>query len=218
MRITGIYGSIRPKGNTDWMLSTLLDSSETEGADVNKIFLRDFKHIEWCTGCDCCHTNGGTCIIKDDMQEIYPKLIKSDIIILGCPNYFKGVSALTKNFMDRTNAFVRVKPCKLLNKYAIGMCVGGEELEDTQHCIDQLARFFKGHKMKTLCMLKARADKPGEISNDIELERILVDIGNKLAKNELDIVSGMPSIRTEKHSMSFFDIANSMEPNGTLMT
>lgn len=219
MKIVGIFGSIRTNGNTDWMLNTLLGSAEAEGAHVNKIFLRDFKHIEWCTGCDACHTNGGNCVIKDDMQKIYPKLLESDIMVLGCPNYFKGVSALTKNFIDRTNAFVRVKPRKLLDRYAIGMCVGGEELEDTQHCIDQLMRFFKGHKMKVLCMVKARADKLREISSDIELEKILSNIGKKLAKNELDAISSMENIVSEKHSLTFFKTDNSIgKSTGTLTT
>jgi multimeric flavodoxin WrbA len=186
------------------MLNTLLSSAEAEGAHVNKIVLRDFKHIEWCTGCDACHTNGGNCVIKDDMQKIYPKLLESDIMVLGCPNYFKSVSALTKNFMDRTNAFVRVKPRRLQDRYAIGMCVGGEELEDTQHCIDQLTRFFKGHKMKILCMVRARAEKPGEIANDVELGRMLSDIGEKLARNELKAISDMQ--KTQRHSISFFKI------------
>jgi len=201
------------------MLNALLDSADAEGARVNKIFLRDFKHIEWCTGCDVCHTNGGSCVIKDDMQKIYPKLLESDIIVLGCPNYFKGVSALTKNFMDRTNAFVRVKPRRLRDKYAIGICVGGEELEDTQHCIDQLMRFFRGHKMKVLCMVKARADKLREISTNIELEKILGNIGEKLARNELNAISSMENIIGEKHSLSFFKTDNSIGTcSGTLTT
>ncbi len=204
MKITGIYGSIRPNGNTDWMLNTLLDSAKAEGAQINKIVLRDFKHIEWCTGCDVCHTNDGTCVINDDMQKIYPLLKEAEIIVLGCPNYFKGVSALTKNFMDRTNAFVRVKPRILQDKVASGMCVGGEELEDTQHCIEQLARFFKGHKMKTLCMVKAKADKPREISADSKLERILGELGKKLARNEFEILSTLKKEITEKHAINLF--------------
>jgi multimeric flavodoxin WrbA len=204
MNIVGIFGSMRRNGNSEWMLNSLLDSAKAEGSDVKKIFLRDFKHFEWCKGCDACHMNGGNCVIKDDMQQIYPKLLESDIMVLGCPNYFKGVCALTKNFMDRTNAFVRVKPRRLLGKYAIGMCVGGEELEDTQHCIDQLMRFFKGHKMRVLCMVKARADKLREISTNIELEKILGDIGEKLARNELNAISSMENIVGEKHSLTFY--------------
>jgi multimeric flavodoxin WrbA len=131
MKIVGIFGSMR-LGNSDWMISQIIDSAEKAGAQVEKIFLRELK-IGYCVGCDKCVKNG-ECTIDDDMQRIYPKLLNADVIVLGCPNYFKNVSALTKNFMDRTNALVRFER-KLKGKYAIGLCVGGEELEDTQHVL-----------------------------------------------------------------------------------
>ena len=74
MKIVGIFGSIRV-GNTDWMANRLLDSAETNGAHVHRIFLRDFDHIEWCRGCNLCHTNGGKCIIDYDMQKILSETI-----------------------------------------------------------------------------------------------------------------------------------------------
>jgi len=174
---------MRAKGNSEWMVDKILDSAKEEGAQINKILLRDFD-IEYCTGCDACHNNGGNCVINDDMQKIYPLLLEADVIVVGSPNYFKNVSALMKNFIDRTNAFVRVKPRKLECKYAIGLCVGGEELEDTQHCEDALARFFKSHKMKILCMVKAKGDEMGSISSNLELKTKLTDIGKKIAEGD----------------------------------
>jgi multimeric flavodoxin WrbA len=138
------------------------------------------------------------------MQKIYPKLLETDVIVVGCPNYFKNVSALTKNFIDRTNAFVRVKPRKLEGKYAIGLCVGGEELEDTQHCADALIRFFKAHRMRILLMVKAKADELGSISNNTELGKKLVEIGKKIAKNEIDVMTSTTDIVNEKYSIAFF--------------
>lgn len=189
MKILGIFGSMRANGNSDWIINKVLDSAKEEGAQIGKIFLREC-HIKYCTGCDSCHNNEGNCVITDDdMQKIYPKLLEANVVVVGCPNYFKNVSALTKNFIDRTNAFVRVKPRKLEGKYAIGLCVGGEELEDTQHCEDALARFFKGHGMKILSMVKARADELGSISSNTELERKLIEIGKGVVKNEIDAMT-----------------------------
>jgi multimeric flavodoxin WrbA len=184
MKIVGICGSMRANGNSEWMVDKILESANNEGAQVKKILLRDFD-IEYCTGCDACHNNGGNCVINDDMQKIYPLLLEADVIVVGSPNYFKNVSALMKNFIDRTNAFVRVKPRKLEGKFAIGVSVGGEELEDTQHCEDALVRFFKGHKMKIFCMVKAKGDEIGSISSNLELKTKLTDIGKKLGKNDV---------------------------------
>lgn len=185
MRVIGVCGSMRKNGNSEWMLRKILDVAKNEKVQTDIVLLRDLN-IKCCMGRDTCHKNGGNCVIEDDMQEIYPKLEKADIIVVGCPNYFKNVSALMKNFIDRTNAFVRVNPRKLEGKYALGLCVGGEELEDTQHCENALIRFFDSHRMKILCMVKAKADEPGSISSNSGLEKKLVEIGKKIAMNNID--------------------------------
>jgi multimeric flavodoxin WrbA len=164
------------------MVNTVLDSAEAEGAAVERVILRDYR-IEYCTGCDACHQNGGRCIKDDDMKIIYPKLERANVIVIGSPNYFKNVSALTKNFMDRTNAFVRVKPRKLEGKAAIGLSVGGEELEDTQFCEDALSRFFKAHRLKIVTMVKAQGDEVGALQENKELTDKLQILGKKIAVN-----------------------------------
>lgn len=191
MKILGICGSMRKKSNSEWMLRKVLESAQKEKAETEIVLLRTLN-IKYCNGCDVCAQNGGKCVINDDMQEIYFKLRNANVIIVSSPNYFKNVTALMKNFIDRTNAFVRVKPRKMKNKYAIGLCVGGEELEDTQHCEDALVRFFEGHRMKILSMVKAKADKPGSINENTELEKKLVFLGRRIASDKID---GMDTFR-----------------------
>lgn len=41
------------------------------------------------------------CVIKDDMKEIVEKMLSSELIIFGVPNYFDNVTGLFKNFIDR---------------------------------------------------------------------------------------------------------------------
>lgn len=185
----GICGSTRKNGNSEWIVRKTLESAKTNGATTDLILLRDVT-IEYCKGCDACHENGGTCVIKDDdMQSIYPKLLSADVIVFSCPNYFKNVSAMMKNFMDRTNAFVRVKPLrKLEGKGAVGLCVGGEELEDTQHCENALVRFFKAHRMKIMHLEKIKADAVGDVTKIAGLENKLMCIGKKLAMGSIDKV------------------------------
>jgi multimeric flavodoxin WrbA len=188
MKIIGICGSMRKKSNSEWMVRKVLDSARSEGVSTDLVLLRDLN-IEYCNGCDSCFRNGGGCVIDDDMQDIYPRLLEADVIVLGTPNYFRNVSALTKNFMDRTNALIKGEPGSLQGKYAIGLCVGGQPLEDTQHCERVLINFFRSHKMKILCTVKARADEPNSISEDRELEKQLTGIGKKIAVKNMDDVT-----------------------------
>jgi len=61
------------------------------------------KDIKPCDGCYSC-TKTGKCRIKDDMQEIYPKLLDADGIIWGTPVYFFHAAGQTKILLDRLYA------------------------------------------------------------------------------------------------------------------
>jgi multimeric flavodoxin WrbA len=100
--IVGINGSPHKKGTTAKLLKKALDSAKKYGA---KTFLIDIvdKNIKQCLGCysvkhDSCEY---PCKQKDDMQEIYKILLKSDAIIFASPIYWFNVTGLMKNFIDR---------------------------------------------------------------------------------------------------------------------
>ena len=73
-----------------------------EGAEVERFHLTDFTitPCKECHGCD----NTGKCVILDDMQRIYPKLLEADIIILASPIFFYGITAWAKALVDRSQA------------------------------------------------------------------------------------------------------------------
>ncbi|MBN1215908.1 MAG: flavodoxin family protein [Candidatus Lokiarchaeota archaeon] len=98
-KILGIIGSPRKKGNTFELVSKILEGSKSIGAETDIIYLGDLK-ISECDGCHSCW-KGLECAKKDDMNEIYPKIINSDIIIFGTPVYWYGPTALIKAFLDR---------------------------------------------------------------------------------------------------------------------
>lgn len=98
-KILGVVGSPRKKGNTHILVSRILDGAEKKGATTRMLFLNDLNICE-CDGCHICW-KGKRCSKKDDMQEVYPKIIQSDVIIFGTPVYWYGPTALMKCFIDR---------------------------------------------------------------------------------------------------------------------
>jgi multimeric flavodoxin WrbA len=104
MKLLCVCGSPR-NGNTEWMLRHLQGLAVADGTETELLLLRKID-IKMCNGCLACEAGGkkrkGLCTIKDDMQDIYPKLIQADAIVFGTPVYFEMVSGLLKNFMDRT--------------------------------------------------------------------------------------------------------------------
>lgn len=102
MKVLGIFASPRKGGNTELLLEELLKGAEKAGASVERLYLSDFTitPCKECHGCD--HT--GNCVILDDMEKIYPKLVEADAIVLASPIFFYGVTAWAKALIDRSQA------------------------------------------------------------------------------------------------------------------
>jgi len=98
-QITAIYGSPRREGNTATLLKQAVKGARDAGADVEEIVLRDLK-ISPCLEIYGCKKTG-RCVIKDDFQNVYDKLLASDGLMLASPVFFYTVSAHTKILMDR---------------------------------------------------------------------------------------------------------------------
>jgi len=102
MKITAFNGSPRGRNsNTAIMVEEFLKGAEEAGASAEQIYLSE-KKIGFCRGCFNCWTvTPGKCVIKDDMDELLAKVMKSDLIVMATPLYVDGVTALLKAFMDR---------------------------------------------------------------------------------------------------------------------
>lgn len=105
IKVLGIYGSPRKGGNTDLLLDRVLDGAASAGGDVTRLYVRDmnFSGCTECGGCD----DTGVCIVRDDMQEAYLKLVESRVIFLASPVFFLGLSSQAKAFIDRAQALWR---------------------------------------------------------------------------------------------------------------
>ena len=102
MKVLGIMGSPRIKGNTDLLLEETLKGAKSQGADVEKIVVDKLK-IAPCKEYLGCFRDGN-CVIRDDMDAIYPKLLEADVVIIASPIFFYGVTSQAKALIDRCQA------------------------------------------------------------------------------------------------------------------
>ena len=102
-RALAIYGSPRNGGNTDLLLRESVKGMHDAGAEVEELFLREMKFSPCLEiyGCE----RDGRCVIKDDMEKVYPKLIEMDCLAFASPIFFYAVSAHAKAFIDRCQCF-----------------------------------------------------------------------------------------------------------------
>lgn len=96
-----ISSSPRKGGNSDTLCDKFMEGAQDAGNSVEKIFLKD-KDIHYCSGCGFCNSNDYTaCSQKDDMEEIIPKMISADVIVLSTPVYFYTMCGQLKTLIDR---------------------------------------------------------------------------------------------------------------------
>ncbi len=102
MTVLGIMGSPRIKSNTDLLLDEALKGAQSQGAKVEKIIV-DKLDISPCKEYLGCYRNGN-CVIRDDMDNIYPRLLEADVIIVASPMFFYGITSQLKALVDRCQA------------------------------------------------------------------------------------------------------------------
>lgn len=127
MRILAITGSPRGRQSTTRQLVELvLEGAKSAGAEVELIDLSEIK-VGYCTACMACHI-GGKCPIKDDFAPVLDKMLSSDGLIFGSPNYFNSVTAQLKTAIDRLSGPIHCQ--QFLGKYACSVgSAGGPEHE-----------------------------------------------------------------------------------------
>ena len=105
MRVIGFCGSPRREGNTAWTMNRILEGAAQQGAQTQIWYSSDVV-INPCRGCLGC-VKSGTCVVNDDMQELYRALEQADALVLGSPVYMGQMSAQAKLFTDRLFAFIK---------------------------------------------------------------------------------------------------------------
>jgi multimeric flavodoxin WrbA/protein-tyrosine-phosphatase len=104
MLVLGLQGSPRKKGNTQFLLSTLLDEAKRLGARTQTIEVAS-RNIAPCKEIVVCEKKG-FCPIDDDMKHgIYALLREADVILLASPVFFYNVTAQLKALIDRCQTF-----------------------------------------------------------------------------------------------------------------
>lgn len=103
MKVTVFNGSPRGRNsNTNIIVGCLFEGMKDAGAEVESVFLSEKKIIQ-CMGCLKCFTKTpGKCCMTDDMSELLQKYAESDFIGFATPIFSCNMTALMKNFLDRT--------------------------------------------------------------------------------------------------------------------
>jgi multimeric flavodoxin WrbA len=184
MKVIAINGSPKDNGNTAQALQVLLGEIQKKGIETELITIGN-KTIHGCIACGKCReAQNGTCIAfpNDAVNELMPKLVAADAIVLGSPTYFAGINGTMKSFLDRV-FFVAIRNGGLFRlKYGAAVVVlrrGGGTA-----AFDELNKYLQISEMTIAsgCYWSAvHGRNPGELLQDFEGLRILRVQGRNLA-------------------------------------
>ena len=103
MDITVLMGSPNRRGSTAMLVDAFRRGAEEAGhtVRVTEVCRAD---VHPCTGCVACGYEG-TCVQRDDMQDIRAALLSSDMVVFATPLYYYGMTAQLKTVIDRFCSF-----------------------------------------------------------------------------------------------------------------
>ncbi|MGB2854434.1 MAG: flavodoxin family protein [Dehalococcoidia bacterium] len=187
MKVLAIMGSPRIRGNTDLLLDEALKGAQREGAEVEKIIVDKLK-ISPCKEYNAC-LRDGNCVIRDDMDYIYPKLLDADVVIVASPMFFYALTSQLKALIDRCQALwarryvLKQEPPDSGRRGAfVGVgATKGEKLFDGS--ILTLKYFFQAIGVQYAGELLTRGvDKKGEIKDHPTALKDAFELGRRLAQ------------------------------------
>lgn len=141
VRLLGISGSPRKKA-TDYIVNEALRYAQEKYGAETEYFSASGKDMKFCIHCDYCVRTKQGCIHKDDLVELYEKMIRADAWIIGTPVYQGTLSAQTKTILDRCRAVVARDPKVFMNKVGAAAAVGGDRIGGQEPAIRAIHDFY----------------------------------------------------------------------------
>ena len=179
-------GSPRRNGNTSTLIKECVRAIKDSGKEAEVFFLNDMT-IKSCQFCDWCIDNNAlSCVEEDDMHELYPKLLESDVIIFAAPIFWFTISAQMKLFMDRLYA-LHAKGGKFqLSPKKIGtiLVYGDNDVETSgvNNAIGTMKDIISYMKSEDMGIVHGTAYKIGDAEKNTELMKQAYDLGLEVSK------------------------------------
>lgn len=147
IKILGISATPVKGGNCDTLVQESLKAARELAGEIGNvetefITLAD-KQIAMCANCQWCIENKAPCKVKDDVHEVYAKIIESDGIIFGAPTWGLTLSPPLTILWSRVRYYA-IFTQLMKNKVAGYLTVGffGLGFESTLESMENLTRML----------------------------------------------------------------------------
>lgn len=141
MRAVAFNGSPRRKGNTSKLIRSVLDILEEHDIQCEQVDLSG-NIIRGCTSCYMCRKNKNMqCANNTDIvNDCIKKMIEADVIIMGSPTYFAGMTPELKALIDRSGYVARGNNNLFSRK--IGVAIAAVQRAGALNVLSSINEFF----------------------------------------------------------------------------
>lgn len=100
-------------------------------------------NIKYCGGCNACAKNkNNTCVLNDDMKQVYEAIDKCNKIVIMSPIYMNQITGILKNIIDRLNPYCSSE--KLRGKKIYLITIGQMSEEEQEEVVQDIKKYFLG--------------------------------------------------------------------------
>ncbi len=141
-RVAVVWSSPNPDGLTASAKEQILSGLKEAGAMAEEIHLngRKLEHCRACgNGWGTCRTTG-SCVIRDDFEEIYGKLAEADGIVWITAVYWSEMTECLKAFFDRLRRCDAACRHALAEKRCLLVACAGGTGRGSVECLQQMER------------------------------------------------------------------------------
>ena len=182
-KVLVLLGSPRKNGNSSILAREIAAGAESAGAAVESVFIQgmDIKACQACWSCQKPDSKG--CVIKDDMQEIFPKLIEADSWVIATPVHWFNMSTQTKLWLDRCFALSKYGDNPFKKKVAIAISYGDADpcASGAVNAIRSFQDSFRYAGAKIAGLVYGSALEKGDMEKNQEVLTAAKKLGKKLA-------------------------------------
>ena len=186
-----LAGSPRRGGNSETLLREVLEGVREAGAEAQLVRVADYR-VAGCIECNCCFQTG-RCVVEDQYQELYPRLIRCEAVVVATPVFFMGVPAQLKAVIDRTQClwarrYVLKEPVREDGRSRPGalLVVGGSRGEKMFESVRLTVHYFFDALEVTLTesVFANQVDERGAVSKRADLLGRARQLGRRLLSGQ----------------------------------
>lgn len=174
MQIMTVLGSPRRNGNTAKVLDWVEGELQALGHKTERVFVGDGR-INPCVACNGCKRtlDAPGCLGGDGANDIFARMLVSDVVVFASPLYCWGVAAQLKALFDRAYCLLKEEPQhqSLLAGQRLALIVtgGGPIEENLDLAVPPFRAFVKFFQCRDGgALLVPSCSEPGKLGADIQ--------------------------------------------------